>query len=95
MIQKKLLVLFVLLGCSLAGASQTIKDGSLWWDGLRLYAAVVDAQGNVRMEGESEEMGGDSFLLNKVAGTDGRYTLESTSKNGWLSIRGRSGFRVD
>ena len=95
MIQKKLLVLFVLLGCSLAGASQTIKDGSLWWDGLRLYAAVVDAQGNVRMEGESEEMGGDSFLLNKVAGTDGRYTLESTSKYGWLSIRGRSGFRVD
>ena len=95
MVQKKLSVLFILLCCALTGVSQTIKDGSLWWDGLRLYAAIVDAQGNVRMEGESEDMGGDSFLLNKVDGADGRYTLKSTSKYGWLSIRGRSGARVD
>ena len=75
--------------------SQTIKNGSQWWDGIRLYTATVDAAGNALMEGVSVEMGGDSFQLNKVDGNTGRYTLESTNRYGWLSIRGQVGARVD
>lgn len=89
-------LLFVcLLLLSTSAMSQTIRNGSKWWDGLRLYTATVDAAGNARMDGVSVEMGGDSFLLNKVEGTTGRYTLESTNKYGWLSIRGQVGARVD
>ena len=46
--------------------SQTIKNGSQWWDGIRLYTATVDAAGNALMEGLSLEMGGDSFFQDEV-----------------------------
>ena len=75
--------------------AQVIKNGSRWWDGQRLYTAQVDDSGNVRMEGESVDMGGDSFLLNKVDGQEGRYTLASTNSHGWIFIRGELGYRVD
>ena len=75
--------------------SQTINSGSRWWDGQRLYTASVDDEGNVRMDGESEDMGGDSFLLNKVDGQDGHYTLASTNSHGWIFIRGELGWRVE
>lgn len=90
-------ILFVVcqLLLSTSALSQNIKDGSQWWDGERLYVAIVDEMGNVRMEGESETMGGDSFLLNKVADKDGRYTLASANKYGWIFIRGQVGYRVD
>ena len=90
-------ILFVVcqLLLSTSALSQNIKDGSQWWDGERLYVAIVDEMGNVRMDGESETMGGDSFLLNKVAGKDGRYTLASANKYGWIFIRGQVGYRVD
>ena len=54
--------LFVVF-CVLFGSgamAQTIKNGTQWWDGIRLYTAQVDAAGNVRMEGVSEDMGDDS-----------------------------------
>ena len=75
--------------------SQTINSGSRWWDGQRLYIASVDDEGNVRMDGESEDMGGDSFLLNKVDGQEGHYTLASTNSHGWIFIRGELGWRVE
>ena len=88
-----LLVIFLMFGVS--AHSQTINDGSCWWDGDRLYTAHVDAEGNVRMEGESEDMGGDSFLLNKVDNQEGQYTLASTNKYGWIFIRGQVGWQVE
>lgn len=92
---KRLLTLFTIL-CSLFTVhAQVIKNGSRWWDGLRLYTATVDQKGNVRMDGESQDMGGDSFLLNKVKDQAGRYTLESANKQGWIFIRGQRGARVD
>ena len=93
---KRLLFILFTIHCSLFTVhAQVIKNGSHWWDGLRLYTATVNEAGNVRMEGESVSMGGDSFLLNKVQGQEGRYTLESANKYGWLSIRGKLGARVD
>ena len=92
---KKLLLILFTIHCSLFASSQTIKDGSKWWDGKRLYVAIVDNEGNVRMEGESVDMGGDSFALNKVDGVEGRYTLYSTNSHGWIFIRGEVGARVD
>jgi len=75
--------------------AQTIKDGSRWWDGVRLYTAQVDDSGNVRMDGESVDMGGDSFRLIKVADKEGHYTLASTNKNNWIFIRGQVGWGVE
>ena len=93
---KRILILLFAIHSSLFTLNaQVIKDGSRWWDGVRLYTAQVDDQGNVRMEGESEDMGGDSFLLNKVDGKEGRYTLASTNAYGWIFIRGQVGWRVD
>ena len=63
----RLVVLLFTLHSSLFTSAQQIKDGSKWWDGKRLYVAIVDDEGDVRMEGESVDMGGDSFALNKVA----------------------------
>ena len=91
----RLVVILFTIHCSLFTSSQTIKDGSKWWDGERLYVAIVDNEGNVRMEGESVDMGGDSFALNKVDGVEGRYTLYSTNSHGWIFIRGEAGARVD
>ena len=93
---KRLLLLLFTIHCSLFTLqAQTIKNGSRWWDGQRLYTATVDQEGNARMEGESVDMGGDSFLLNKVDGREGRYTLASTNSHGWIFIRGELGYRVD
>ena len=94
---RKVLFLTVVLLSALAISvqAQVIKNGSRWWDGKRLYTATVNADGNVRMDGESEDMGGDSFLLNVVNGQEGRYTLASANKNGWIFIRGQVGWRVD
>lgn len=75
--------------------AQTIQNGSKWWDGVRLYTATVDAKGDVRMDGESEDMGGDSFRLLKVAGKVGQYTLASTNKYNWIFIRGQVGWTVE
>ena len=75
--------------------AQTIKNGSRWWDGQRLYTATVDQNGDVKMNGESVDMGGDAFLLNKVAGVEGHYTLASANSHGWIFIRGELGSRVD
>ena len=92
---KKLFILFTIYLSLFTATAQTIKDGSHWWDGERLYTATVDEAGNVRMDGESVDMGGDSFLLNKVDGVEGRYTLASANSHGWISIRGEVGWRVD
>ena len=93
---KRLLILLFTIHCSLFTLqAQTIKNGSRWWDGQWLYTATVDQEGNARMEGESVDMGGDSFLLNKVDGREGRYTLASTNSHGWIFIRGELGYRVD
>lgn len=93
------LISLLVIGCcflfSVSTFAQTIKDGSRWWDGERLYTAQIDDNGNVRMEGESEKMGGDSFWLIKVAGKEGRYTLASTNKYNWIFIRGQVGWSVD
>ena len=75
--------------------SQTIQNGSKWWDGVRLYTATVDVKGDVRMDGESENLGGDSFRLFKVAGKVGQYTLASTNNNNWIFIRGEVGWTVE
>ena len=92
----RLIVTLFTVHCSLFTLhAQVIKNGSRWWDGQRLYTATVDGEGNVRMEGESVDMGGDSFLLNKVDGQEGRYTLASTNSHGWIFIRGELGSRVD
>lgn len=92
----RLIVTLFAIHCSLfTMQAQVIKNGSRWWDGQRLYTAIVDGEGNVRMEGESVDMGGDSFLLNKVDGQEGRYTLASTNSHGWIFIRGELGSRVD
>ena len=80
---------------SVSAFAQTIKDGSRWWDGERLYTAQVDDNGNVRMDGESEDMGGDAFRLLKVAGKEGRYTLASAYEQGWVFIRGQVGWTVE
>jgi len=85
--------LMLLTICS--AQAQTIKDGSKWWDGIRLYTAQVDDNGNVRMDGESEDMGGDSFRLNKVNGKEGNYTLAADNKYGWIFIRGQVGWNVE
>ena len=87
--------ILLLLGLLFTAQAQTIQNGSRWWDGVRLYTAEVDEAGDVRMVGESEKMGGDSFRLNKVKNKDGRYTLASDNKYGWLFIRGEVGWRVD
>ena len=93
---KRLLIILFTIHCSLFTLNaQVIKNGSRWWDGERLYTATVDQEGNARMEGESENMGGDSFQLNKVDGQEGRYTLASTNSHGWIFIRGELGSRVD
>ena len=92
---KRLLLILFTIHFSLFASAQQIKDGSKWWDGERLYVAIVDDAGNVRMEGESVDMGGDSFALNKVQGQEGRYTLASTNSHGWIFIRGEVGWRVD
>jgi len=75
--------------------AQVIKDGSRWWDGERLYTAYVDDAGDVRMEGESLNMGGDKFLLKKDRQKTGRYSLAPGNAQGWLFVRGEVGWRVD
>jgi len=85
----------LLLGLSVTAQAQTIENGSRWWDGIRLYTAEVDAVGDVRMVGESEKMGGDSFQLKKVSNKSGRYTLAADNKYGWVFIRGEVGWQVD
>lgn len=97
---KKILMMAVMLVLAMTAAAplataQTIENGSRWWDGQRLYTATVDDDGNVRMDGESEDMGGDSFLLKKVDGKDGQYTLASTNSHGWIFIRGKVGWNVE
>ena len=91
---KKLLVTLLLilfqLSCALNMTAQTIMDGSKWWDGMNLYIAQVDAAGDVRMVGESDDSG--SFKLKKsVQG----YTLATDSPTGKISIRGQIGWRVE
>ena len=91
---KKLLVTLLLilfqLSCALNMTAQTIMDGSKWWDGMNLYTAQVDAAGDVRMVGESDDSG--SFKLKKsVQG----YTLATDSPTGKISIRGQIGWRVE
>lgn len=87
--------ILLVLGLSVSAQAQNIQNGSRWWDGTRLYTAEVDEAGDVRMVGESENMGGDSFRLKKVSNKSGRYTLASDNKYGWLFIRGEVGWRVD
>ena len=43
----RLVVILFTIHCSLFTSSQTIKDGSKWWDGERLYVAIVDNEGNL------------------------------------------------
>ena len=93
--RKLLFILFTIHLSLFTATAQTIKNGSRWWDGERLYTATVDEAGNVKMNGESVDMGGDSFLLNKVDGVEGRYTLASANSHGWIFIRGEVGWRVD
>lgn len=95
LLMKGVVILFTFYLSLLTSYAQNIKDGSRWWDGERLYTAYVDDAGNVRMEGESMEMGGDQFLLKKVQQTEGRYLLASGNAQGWLFIRGEVGWRVD
>lgn len=95
LLAKVIVVLFTLNLSVLISYAQTIKDGSRWWDGERLYTAYVDDNGDVRMEGESLEMGGDRFLLKKDQQTEGRYSLAPGNSQGWLFIRGEAGWRVD
>lgn len=45
-----LMLIFVLSGVGLK--AQTVKNGSRWWDGKRLYTAIVDDGGNVTMNGD-------------------------------------------
>ena len=94
MMKRFLLLSFSVLCVTMAVAQNTIQDGSRWWDGTWLFTAHVDHQGNVRMKGESEEMGSAVFLLNRTD-KDGCYTLSSDSSYGWLPIRGMVGWRVD
>ena len=61
--RKLLFILFTIHLSLFTATAQTIKNGSRWWDGERLYTATVDEAGNVKMNGESVDMGGDSFLL--------------------------------
>ena len=92
----KVIVALVVCHFTLMTASaQTIANGSCWWDGERLYTATVDEEGNVRMDGESVDMGGSSFMLYKNEGKEGSYTLASTNSNGWIFIRGEVGWQVD
>ena len=81
--------------CCLTIKAQGIENGSKWWDGIRLYTAQIDEVGDVRMIGESEEWGGDSFKLKKDKLRPGNYLLASDNPSGKLPIRGKVGFRVD
>ena len=81
--------------CCLTIKAQGIENGSKWWDGIRLYTAQIDEVGDVRMIGESEEWGGDSFKLKKDKLRPGNYLLASDNPLGKLPIRGIVGFRVD
>ena len=81
--------------CCLTIKAQGIENGSKWWDGIRLYTAQIDEVGDVRMIGESEEWGGDSFKLKKDKLRPGNYLLASDNSSGKLPIRGIVGFRVD
>ena len=80
MMKRFLLLSFSVLCVTMAVAQNTIQDGSRWWDGTWLFTAHVDHQGNVRMKGESEEMGSAVFLLNRTD-KDGCYTLSSDSSS--------------
>jgi hypothetical protein len=81
--------------CCLNIKAMGIETGSKWWDGIRLYTAQIDEVGDVRMIGESEEWGGDSFKLKKDKLRPGNYLLASDNPSGKLPIRGKVGFRVD
>jgi len=81
--------------CCLTIKAMGIENGSKWWDGIRLYTAQIDEVGDVRMIGESEEWGGDSFKLKKDKLRPGNYLLASDNSSGKLPIRGKVGFRVD
>ena len=90
------LLAMVALLLTFGGAwAQNVGNGSRWWDGEKLYTAEVDEAGNVTMNGESEEMGGDRFRLIKVSGKAGHYTLASGNSQGWLFIRGKVGWEVE
>ena len=50
-------VLLFTIHCSLfTTTAQTVKNGSRWWDGKRLYTATVDDGGNVTMNGETRRL---------------------------------------
>ena len=88
-----LVCMVLVMGLAGMMQAQTIKEGTRWWNGETLYTAHVDEAGNVTMEGESEDRGGDTFVLKKTG--DSRYTLASGNSQGWLFVRGQIGWQVD
>ena len=93
MMKKIFLLAMIFAYCTQTMVAQTITEGSRWWNGERLYTAHVDGAGNITMDGESESMGSDTFILMKEG--DGHYTLNAGNKQGWLFVRGKVGWRVD
>ena len=90
-----IIISVVLLLSSVAAKAQSIENGSRWWDGEKLYTAHIDETGNITMNGESEEMGGDRFRLLRMAGKRGHYLLAAGNEHGWLFIRGKVGWEVE
>jgi hypothetical protein len=91
--KKTFLLAMIFAYCTQTMVAQTITEGSRWWNGERLYTAHVDGAGNITMDGESERMGSDTFILMKEG--NGHYTLTAGNKQGWLFVRGEVGWQVE
>lgn len=91
---RRILILLFTIHCSLFTATaQTIKEGSGWWDGIRLYKAHIEESGVTTMRGESKDLGGDMFQLLRLR--DGVYQVTAERPDQYMSIRGRVGSQVD
>lgn len=93
---RRLLIMMVLCLCVIVDIqAQTIQSGSNWWDGSVLYTAKVDASGEVTMNGIDAHEGGFRFMLSKVQGKQGRYTLTTDNPDAYMPVRAQLGWNVD
>ena len=93
--RRLLFILFTFHLSLFTSFAQTIQNGSKWWDGSVLYTAKVDASGEVTMNGIDAHEGGFRFMLSKVQGKQGRYTLTTDNPDAYMPVRGQLGWNVD
>ena len=93
--RRLLFILFTFHLSLFTSFAQTIQNGSKWWDGSVLYTAQVNASGEVTMNGVDAHEGGFRFMLSKVQGKQGRYTLTTDNPDAYMPVRGQLGWNVD